>query len=94
VLVTNQFHREWPNTISSIVRVILSLGDNTYQELEADHIYGTAHLISEVPSTSKNSIRQIVKSHIDLKIWNTMYYIMEVLNEVLAGGRKWLLQHK
>ena len=79
-----------------MVRVVPALGENTYKVLAAGHICGTAHRIPKVPSTSKETNPGwIVNNHIDLKTWNTIYYVMEEeLNEVLAGGGKRLWQHK
>jgi hypothetical protein len=51
-----------------MVRVVPSLGDNTYKVLAAGHICGTGHPIPEVPSTSKETNSGwIVNCHIDLK---------------------------
>jgi hypothetical protein len=63
--------------------------------LAAGHICSAVHLIPEVPSTSKKTNSGwIVNSHIDLKTWNTIYYVMEEFNKVLAGGEKRLRQCK
>jgi hypothetical protein len=95
VQVTQPFHGELPNAISSRVRVVPSFGDNAYKVLAAGHICGAVHLIPKIPSTSKETKScWIVNSHIDLKIWNTIYYIMEELNNALAGGGKRLQQRK
>ena len=95
VLMTKPFHEGLPNAISSMVRVVPSSGENAYKVLAAGHICGAAHLIPEVPSTSKETNSGwIVNSHIDLKTWNTIYYVMEELNEALAGGGKRLRQRK
>ncbi|KAF8543017.1 hypothetical protein BDD12DRAFT_802472 [Trichophaea hybrida] len=96
VLVTKPFHGGLPNTISSMVKVVPVSGENAYSVLAAGHICGAAHLITEVPSASKETNSGwIVNSHIDLTIWNTIYYVMEKeLNEALTGGGKRLRQCK
>jgi hypothetical protein len=95
VLVTKPFHGGLSNTISSMVRVVPSSGENAYKMLAAGNICSAAHLIPEVLSTSKETHSGwIVNSHNDLNTWNTIYYVMEELNEALPGGGKWLWQCK
>jgi hypothetical protein len=93
VLVTKSFYGGLPNAIISTVRVVPSSGENAYKVLAAGHIHGAAHLIPEVPSTSKETNSGwIVNMHIDLKTWNTICYVMKELNELLTGRGKRLRQ--
>jgi hypothetical protein len=78
-----------------MVRIVTSSRKNTCKVLAAGDICGTALLIPKVPSTSKEtSSGRIVNSHVDLNTWNTIYYVMEELNEALAAGGKRLQQRK
>jgi hypothetical protein len=81
------------NSISSMVRVIPPSCDNSvnFKVVMASNIYSTAHLIPDIPISSKEiNTSWLINNHIDLKAWHMVYYI----NNSYRKGRKGLHSEK
>ena len=67
-----------PERASSLVREVKPTTGEVDAVISAGNIVGAAHVIQEEPATSRSQNKGwIVNSHIDLAMWNDVYYMFE-----------------